>query len=179
MLIISGSAYCASVADGTNMFQSRNRDAYHFRSTCRLDNSSCPTFQSRNRDAYHFRTHRATAAALPERKVSISQSRCLSFQGYRSRVTCTPACFNLAIEMLIISGKTLPLLVRLYWRVSISQSRCLSFQVPNHTPTGGRHRSSCFNLAIEMLIISGKCEQPVIMQNNVSISQSRCLSFQV
>ena len=112
-------------------------------------------------------------------------------------------CFNLAIEMLIISGcaDTERLLSRLV-NVSISQSRCLSFQVrrciaitfgitcfnlaiemliisgPNNIvePCGPW---KCFNLAIEMLIISGaarrwRCSGALA----VSISQSRCLSFQ-
>ena len=111
-------------------FQSRNRDACHVRRI--LDSMYMSTvacfnlaiemlvisgqhtdafvfpfkFQSRNRDACHFRASRARSAANAD-SVSISQSRCLSFQGLRTRV----------IPVLRVM------------RVSISQSRCLSFQV--------------------------------------------------
>ena len=67
---------------------------------------------------------------LAEQIVSISQSRCLSFQEssalYASRWTRS---------------------------VSISQSRCLSFQVQDRGM--GTVCPARFNLAIEMLIISG------------------------
>ena len=128
MLIISGPLRWPIKRGGPNEFQSRNRDAYHFRSkrsTARQPSSSfnlaiemliisghrepqtifCwnsfnlaiemliisgqtfgqssraahPEFQSRNRDAYHFR---AMSLRVGNRRgmVSISQSRCLSFQ---------------------------------------------------------------------------------------------------
>ena len=88
--------------------------------------------------------------------VSISQSRCLSFQDKR-RFACRSA--NIC--------------------VSISQSRCLSFQVPGTKLSGGSY-GKCFNLAIEMLVISGGRKHSVTLPNSlsVSISQSRCLSFQ-
>ena len=62
--------------------------------------------------------------------VSISQSRCLSFQvssAPRGALSCS--CFNLAIEMLVISGTD---------------------------GTAHRRLQPCFNLAIEMLVISGE-----------------------
>ena len=112
-------------------------------------------------------------------------------------------CFNLAIEMLIISGSLQELRCHHVVDVSISQSRCLSFQAENIAEQEIRFyqvsisQSRClsfqatarrslrritsgFNLAIEMLIISG-CESCCPSCNrwcNVSISQSRCLSFQ-
>ena len=112
--------------------------------------------------------------------VSISQSRCLSFQAYPSlpRRLALP-CFNLAIEMLVISG----------------QHR-LSFVGYPHPEFQSRNRDAChfrlfgvqrgcpvshrFNLAIEMLVISGRhAESHRSLCLKVSISQSRCLSFQV
>ena len=112
--------------------------------------------------------------------VSISQSRCLSFQGIFGRVSRAhdtfqsrnrDAChFRPAVDVLIVRIKS----------VSISQSRCLSFQVPDVLLRGespalvefqSRNRDAChfridkvdhinvniccFNLAIEMLVISG------------------------
>ena len=62
-------------------------------------------FQSRNRDAYHFRARDAVTTGRIV-GVSISQSRCLSFQvgiGHDGRPG-DKARFNLAIEMLVISG---------------------------------------------------------------------------
>ena len=87
-------------------------------------------FQSRNRDAYHFRRASAGSSRHIYGVVSISQSRCLSFQ-------VATACGL---------GKSL-------LSVSISQSRCLSFQVA--VGVNWNLGLYCFNLAIEMLIISG------------------------
>ena len=62
-------------------------------------------FQSRNRDACHFRLISPPRARLIKLKVSISQSRCLSFQVNNHTVlTGDSHGFNLAIEMLVISG---------------------------------------------------------------------------
>ena len=88
-------------------------------------------FQSRNRDAYHFRIEDTRQGTWYLIEVSISQSRCLSFQGRISRTSSA-------------NPKT----------VSISQSRCLSFQVPNRV-IAFFDSPNRFNLAIEMLIISG------------------------
>ena len=111
--------------------------------------------------------------------VSISQSRCFSFQVSRQLVSLASARI-----------------------VSISQSRCFSFQdKPElrladfsfvfqsrnrdafHFRTGGTSDSrgcgyDSFNLAIEMLFISGKPPASARVTRNVSISQSRCFSFQ-
>ena len=87
-------------------------------------------------------------------EVSISQSRCLSFQVQTCILACsTSLSFNLAIEMLVISGRT-------------SSSFIASFR-------------ESFNLAIEMLVISGRLLFNACQAFVVSISQSRCLSFQV
>ena len=137
--------------------------------------------------------------------VSISQSRCLSFQALqsfatrcnllrfnlaiemlvisglvlsRARRVCGAFRFNLAIEMLVISGLTFASKCGIIYLVSISQSRCLSFQ--GTKPTTQLSLLSCFNLAIEMLVISGSRDSPKsVYWTMVSISQSRCLSFQV
>ena len=89
------------------------------------------------------------------RSVSISQSRCLSFQGNLRILLASPLIrFNLAIEMLVISGRRNPLRHLGCPEVSISQSRCLSFQAlaGAFCPALSGFR---FNLAIEMLVISG------------------------
>ena len=62
--------------------------------------------------------------------------------------------FNLAIEMLFISGFVPhrdPVTPEI---VSISQSRCLSFQAGSFQAVS--FGAAGFNLAIEMLVISGK-----------------------
>ena len=81
---MSGIAADISVGIVAFMFQSRHRDACHVRATQRITDSD------------------ATAA------VSISQSRCLSGQvtlSLLSYLTGVPS-FNLAIEMLVMSGYT-------------------------------------------------------------------------
>ena len=112
-------------------------------------------------------------------KVSISQSRCLSFQGHAA-VSCSPPTISVSISQsrcLSFQVVNTPL-VRQHIVVSISQSRCLSFQDDARPPTTSACR--CFNLAIEMLVISGypECHRYENRADNVSISQSRCLSFQ-
>ena len=72
-----------------------------------------------------------SVAPMPRMKVSISQSRCLSFQVEElARADDIPILsFNLAIEMLVISGA--------------------------FTAGGMLRGLHGFNLAIEMLVISG------------------------
>ena len=168
------------------------------------NNAAMPqTFQSRNRDACHFRTPATSAVAVKLVQVSISQSRCLSFQGIamlilvsaylsfqsrnrdachfrRRRAQCDRTAdprFNLAIEMLVISGVS----------QSFGSVPPDKFQSRNRdachfrataTPADAE-TSHSFNLAIEMLVISGRerFARPRTT-THVSISQSRCLSFQ-
>ena len=133
MLFISGNARPIPSAKVISSFQSRNRDAFHFRllraglgvapahfsfnlaiemlfisGEKRLGGkpARCP-FQSRNRDAFHFREEITFPYSAARGTVSISQSRCFSFQGQAGlplRRTSLSVCFNLAIEMLFISG---------------------------------------------------------------------------
>ena len=131
MLFISGGASVSLTGTTLTMFQSRNRDAFHFRRGTRSRSALRSTsfnlviemlfisglhclvvcvrrlhvFQSRNRDAFHFR--------------SLTKTRALALI----------RCFNLVIEMLFISGKCF---------VHVR---------------GSMHAS--FNLVIEMLFISG------------------------
>ena len=109
-------------------------------------------FQSRNRDAFHFRDWNANAPmrwqscfnlaiemlfisggypprGQPVYRVSISQSRGFSFQAGRSSDVGNHAGgFNLAIERLFISGNHVRARARHRELVSISQSRGFSFQ---------------------------------------------------
>ena len=124
-------AYLSEVGLDCLSFQSRNRDACHFRVPCVEIAENCILFQSRNRDACHFRMQFGISRQPLAYRVSISQSRCLSFQVERPQL---PHAWD-------------PY-------VSISQSRCLSFQA-NSSPKR-RSLSMCFNLAIEMLVISGR-----------------------
>ena len=114
-------------------------------------------FQSRNRDACHFRLQGCwTVATEVLSAVSISQSRCLSFQA--RPISASPAGlayrFNLAIERLVISGITVS------WQTTWGlgsfnlaiEMLVISGKI-THTPP--RHQQS-FNLAIEMLVISGR-----------------------
>ena len=80
MLVISGNALGIGTGGCTGLFQSRNRDACHFRLLIRRRAwRFISLFQSRNRDACHFRGERVL-------EVSVKPS------------------FNLVIEMLVISG---------------------------------------------------------------------------
>ena len=112
---------------GSDVSISQSR-CFSFQANNPLTDTTAKLFQSRNRDAFHFRRIRAT----PE---SASQ------------------CFNLAIEMLFISGLERLKAIAALIEVSISQSRCFSFQV--------------------MILRSFRKASM-----NVSISQSRCFSFQ-
>ena len=63
-------------------FQSRHREAFHFRSqTGTTAAVQSDVFQSRNRDAFHFRDTIEATAEGDVYFVSISSSRCFSFQG--------------------------------------------------------------------------------------------------
>ena len=63
--------------------------------------------------------------------VSISESRCFSFQVHEAiGVEGNRAmCFNLGIEMLFVSSAVCGIVALQKWNVSISESRCFSFQV--------------------------------------------------
>ena len=114
--------------------------------------------------------------------VSISQSRCLSFQAVCGRRR-KDVLFSVSISQsrclsFQVNCRFLCSLFRL--RVSISQSRCLSFQVHFQARRLVDGDNLSFNLAIEMLVISGFYGDAEAVNNTiVSISQSRCLSFQV
>ena len=102
--------------------------------------------------------HKIAFVKLKYTKVSISQSRCFSFQGFQFQSTSRRVCglsFNLAIEMLFISGPRHALQRQRRTNVSISQSRCFSFQAKRNGNCGNGAGSG-FNLAIEMLFISGR-----------------------
>ena len=81
-LSFQGLATLAARRETLKMFQSRNRDAFHFRfSHMILIAIAIHLFQSRNRDAFHFRSS------------AFGKMSCL-----------LAFCFNLVIEMLFISG---------------------------------------------------------------------------
>ena len=86
--------------------------------------------------------------------------------------------FNLAIEMLVISGKGQSPGAA----ASDGFNLAIEMLVISGTSDLTTKRSlNCFNLAIEMLVISGRYLNIPSRNNSchVSISQSRCLSFQV
>ena len=158
MLFISGRGGAQPNQRQTHEFQSRNRDAFHIR--CQpggdmehhreiqvsISQSRCFSYQ------VVFWLHWTT----PKPKVSISQSRCFSYQASVDGARLfAKASFNLAIEMLFISGRRLP--NGTAWAGSGFQSR-------NRDAFHIRVRESSlgvvvarFNLAIEMLFISGPC----------------------
>ena len=88
-------------------------------------------------------------------RVSISESRCFSFQ--------------------VIRIYTHPYLQE---HVSISESRCFSFQEYAYW-FGNSRGCSSFNLGIEMLFVSSEQDRKERYTTSlVSISESRCFSFQ-
>ena len=89
-----------------------------------------------------------------------------------------PHSFNLAIEMLIISGRGSPLVMGLGFLFQSRNRDAYHFRTDRVRRRGRIYHR--FNLAIEMLIISGTKPKPQERaERAVSISQSRCLSFQV
>ena len=136
--------------------------------------------------------------------VSISQSRCLSFQVH-TQIPGLISCIVSISQSRFLSFQVRHCLKRpcVLCIVSISQSRFLSFQAhrrqPHRSHIGsfnlaiemlvisgsrrvcchGRSRTQSFNLAIEILVISGQARWSRVSRIRcVSISQSRCLSFQ-
>ena len=136
--------------------------------------------------------------------VSISESRCFSFQvesqcprdinncRFQSRnrdafhfksdiqKVCHPLHngFNLGIEMLFISSFRICRAEGILNDVSISESRCFSFQEELSNPP--KPAVTCFNLGIEMLFVSRifhKTHRLMIRQ--CFNLESRCFSFQV
>ena len=102
----------------------------------RTGNNADSAFQSRNRDAYHFRARaeRADPSQAADRFNLAIEMLIISGVTLPFLLRPTYQSFNLAIEMLIISGYREThghLKKRL---VSISQSRCLSFQDRCRTP---------------------------------------------
>ena len=96
--------------------------------TVRLNHNS---FQSRNRDAFHFKNAFRGTGMKPLSFVSISESRCFSFQ---ERITSDSRDGSLQVsisESRCFSFQARALLCRHHSRmyVSISESRCFSFQV--------------------------------------------------
>ena len=120
----------------TVQFQSRNRDACHFRERFRPGNP-LPSGFNLAIEMLVISGARGEARNEAAVVVSISQSRCLSFQVARLNRQRTACVY-----------------------VSISQSRCLSFQVA--LPAHASGLPGCFNLAIEMLVISGGCRDRII-----------------
>ena len=123
------------------MFQSRHRDACHFRQIDDSIRRNTPKFQSRNRDAFHFRVlprvntnHRLHCFNLAIEMLFISGPT-KRIQHYLTAI----ASFNLAIEMLFMSGACAPRRCGGTTDVSISQSRCFSFQVSNPDERHSRH----------------------------------------
>ena len=151
--VIVTTAYSAYSMFGVSISQSRclsfqvGPDDTHenLRTFVSISQSRCLSFQ----------VSEGAGRVSPLSEVSISQSRCLSFQvvGYRGWQGGVPPCFNLAIEMLIISGT----------RRTTNPSHISEFQSRNRDAYHFRntclrwawHPHSGFNLAIEMLIISG------------------------
>ena len=117
--------------------------------------SKLAEFQSRNRDAFHFR-HTAVPCESLHLKCFNLVIEMLFISGKTRPVSLRTSLwrFNLVIEMLVISGNASRLRSSTRTRlVSISQSRGLSFQVVYRGKTNARF--FCFNLVIEMLFISG------------------------
>ena len=172
-------AWHTTYADG---FQSRHREAFHFRSPfwipykhlkqmvsisssrgfsfqgrrAVLKTRRYPMFQSRHQDAFHFRPDAFPAPCSCPVKF---QSR--HREAFHFRLAECPArscglpvhSFNLVIERLFISGERMSRLCLVSPVVSISSSRGFSFQVFR---TGRLPYQICrFNLVIERLFISG------------------------
>ena len=154
MLIISGHKGGFYVHRTVEQFQSRNRDAYHFRrvlTTSPSTNRMVSISQSR---CLSFQDALSVCGVMSAIDVSISQSRCLSFQGriYAAR-QAGEVRFNLAIEMLIISGHATEDKRKPSQQFQSRNRDAYHFR-QDREARPNRHARG-FNLAIEMLIISG------------------------
>ena len=89
-------------------FQSRNRDAFHFRKKRNwLKRLSTTLFQSRNRDAFHFRGQETMERAQNHADAFQSRNRDAFHFRLAARLSALArraSGFNLAIERLFISG---------------------------------------------------------------------------
>ena len=181
ILVISG---CGIIYTLTiELFQSRNRDSCHFRLQTEYEDmahrvpvsisqsrflsfqaatSACASslsklFQSRNRDSCHFREQ--TFSLLKSRE-GMFQSRNRDSCHFRAYVTKPPvstpnASFNLAIEILVISGQHAFSGPMQNLKVRLFQSRnrdSCHFRLHFLWKAAA---DICFNLAIEILVISG------------------------
>ena len=117
-------------------------------------------------------------------KVSISESRCFSFQvGVINawRVHGILSRFNLGIEMLFISrspSSSMPMYIMLWFQ---SRNRdAFHFKDARHKVDQTAWQRLCFNLGIEMLFVSSSLTvaAALALTGSVSISESRCFSFQ-
>ena len=166
-------------------FQSRNRDSCHFRlAGCEFGAGFVLKFQSRNRDSCHFRfwlqkTHLRRFVMFQSRNRDSCHFRIGGLPTWRE---CLPR-FNLAIEILVISG---------HGRhrqsgaggsdVSISQSRFLSFQEVFLYLKNRFHAFGSDVSISQSRFLSFQAVDPCLCRTDdilVSISQSRFLSFQV
>ena len=203
MLFMSGPAEIESPSLFGLRFQSRNRDAFHVRQEVpaevqpgtfvSISQSRCFSCQARTvclvKDAmpcyvsisqsrcFSCQGCRLTCIAGMSSPVSISQSRCFSCQGVLARPGHVAILrFNLAIEMLFMSGGCQRLFCRFAFRVSISQSRCFSCQVKSALDTFSKTFQSRNRDAFHVRR-HGECAPAGV--RHVSISQSRCFSCQV
>ena len=188
-------------------FQSRNRDAFRFKDACAAtatekvqscfnlgiemlfvssyrwcgDNNPYRRFQSRNRDAFRFKFSNPIRSRRSKILVSISESRCFSFQatGRVGHTPCLATRFNLGIEMLFVSSPLRVFQNRLHVLFQSRNRDAFRFKPTrgkstplNFMPFQSRNRdafrfkrivkvvvvsiSRCFNLGIEMLFVSSK-----------------------
>ena len=108
------------------------------------------------------------ACAILPRYVSISQSRCLSFQVYLSATALdSHVSFNLAIEMLVISGRKVPFIGFVDMMFQSRNRDACHFRFLMRTD---RLVYQSFNLAIEMLVISGCVSPPDIARVGIGFN---------
>ena len=111
------------------MFQSRYREAFHFRGKTQVTISALPVFQSRYREAFHFR---ASKIEIDDAFISFNlviERLFISGGAFRCGLRRRRGCFNLVIERLFISGCLSQLGCNpVVDAVSISLSRGFSFQ---------------------------------------------------
>ena len=116
-------------------------------------------FQSRNRDAFRFKVIYIFVSRRDDTVVSISESRCFSFQVKDAQVNVIlrflfsiseSRCFSFQV----CTNRTCLWRGTRRFNVSISESRCFSFQVQHHLWYRSHGCIACFNLGIEMLFVS-------------------------
>ena len=133
LLISRRSHYVSCGTKLTVSFPSRNRGSFDFKGKNPSGKQRYKWFPSRNRGSFDFKDFATWILDIHERLFQSRNRGSFGFKEIRALLTShrTRRCFNLAIEVLLVSSIRWVSRKNLCKRVSISQSRFFWFQVKN------------------------------------------------